>query len=94
MTDKMIDKKIKALRELEEQAAKLKAQADAIRDELKAELDARQLDSVDTGVHRVFWFCYEKAGVDTQKLKNAGLYDTYSKKSVVNQFKITDVKVV
>jgi len=94
MTNMMIDEKIKALRALEEQAAELKAKVDDIRNELRAELDERKVDSVDTGSHRVFWNCFEKAGVDTAKLKAAGLYDMYSKKSVVTQLRITDVAVV
>lgn len=94
MTNIEINNKIAELRKIEEQAAALKKSADAIRDELKSELDNRKADSVNTGTHKVFWFCYEKGGVDTQKLKDAGLYDLYSKKSVVSQFKITDVIVV
>ena len=67
MTDAMINEKIEQLRKLEEQAADLKAAADEIREGLKAELDTRKVDSVNTGSHNVFWFCYEKSGIDTDK---------------------------
>lgn len=94
MTNDMINKKIAELKKIEEQAAALKAEADALKDELKAELDFRKVDSVNTGLHKVFYNCYEKTGVDTQKLKDAGLYDEYSKKSTIIQFRITDSQLV
>ena len=50
MTDEMINEKIEQLRKLEEQAADLKAAADKIREGLKAELDTRKVDSVDSFV--------------------------------------------
>lgn len=91
MTNEMINKKIAELRKIEAKAAELKAVADDLRDQLKAELDSRQVDSINTGLHHVIYNCYEKSGVDTQKLKDAGLYDQYSKKSVVVQFRINDI---
>ena len=86
--------RIEELRKIEAQAAALKEAAESIRNTLKAELDTRKEDSVDTGLHRVFYNCYEKKSVDANKLKAAGLYDLYSKASTVIQFKVTDVKVV
>lgn len=94
MTDKMINNRIARMKELQAQADAISKQVEALRDELKAELDSRKEDSIDTGIHRVFYNCYERATIDSDKLKAAGLYDKYSKKSVVTQFKITDVKVV
>lgn len=94
MTNKDIDKTIDELRKLEKKAAKLKSQIDTMKDDLKKELDDRQVDSVDTGAHKVFQTCYEKRGVDTQKLKDAGLFDEYSKTSVVTRFTINDVAVL
>ena len=92
MTNEMINQKIAQLRALEEAAASLKNQIEGIKDELKAELDARQEDSINTVQHNIFYNCYEKESVDTAKLKASGLYSEYSKKSVVIQFKITDCK--
>ena len=94
MDNNKINERISDLYRIEKEAAELKARADAIRDELKAELDRRKEDSVDTGLHKVFYNCYEKSSVDTAKLKAAGLYNEYAKKSVVIQFRITDVKTV
>lgn len=92
MTSEMIDSKIAEMKNLEEAIKLLQSQVDGIKDELKAELDSRQVDSVSTDLHNVFYNMYEKTGVDTAKLKKDGLYDLYSKKSVVIQFKVTDKK--
>lgn len=94
MTNQEINQKIAELRKIEEQAAVLAQEVEAIKDSLKHELDTRKVDSVDTGLHRVFYNCYEKFGVDTAKLKSSGLYEQFCKKSAVIQFKITDVKAI
>lgn len=92
MTDRMIDNRVKKIRELEQEAAAIQDELEALKDELKAELDARQEDSIKTTFYNIFYKCFSKKNVDTQKLKDAGLYDEYSKESIVTQFKITDVK--
>ena len=92
MTNDMINQKIAQLRALEEASKSLEKQIEAIKNELKAELDSRQEDSINTVEHNIFYHCYEKSGIDTAKLKAAGLYDEYSKKSTIIQFKITDCK--
>ena len=93
MTNEMMNAKIAEMRALEAQANEINKRVEALKNELKAELDSRQVDSINTDIHNIFYNCYEKAGVDTAKLKAAGLYDEYSKKSTIIQFKITDRKV-
>ena len=94
MTNKEINQTIEQLRKIEAQAAELKAAAEAVRDSLKAELDARQEDSISTGLHNIFYKLQEKTVTDTDKLKKAGLFDQFSKKSTSILFKITDIKIV
>ena len=94
MTNTELNQKIAELRQIEERAAELNAAVDSIREQLKAELDSRQVDSITTGAYNIFYNMYEKSGIDTDKLKASGLYNQFSKKSTVIQFKITDVKVV
>lgn len=94
MTRQEMNQKIDQLRKMEAQVAILKGSIDTIKDELKAELDARNENSIDTGIHRVFYNCYERSNIDSKKLKEAGLYDLYSTKSAVIQFKITDIHAV
>lgn len=92
MTNEMINIKVAELRALEALQKDIEAKIEAAKNELKAELDARQADSVDTGLHNIFYNMYEKTTVDTAKLKEAGFYDDFAKKSVIVQFKITDKK--
>ena len=91
MTNLQIDAKVTEIELLEAQIKELKALADSAKADLKAELDERKVDMVDTGLHRVFYEAYEKSTVDTKALKADGLYEKYSKKSTNLMFKITDV---
>lgn len=91
MTNAELNERINKMRELEAQAAILKKQAEVIKDELKAELDDRKVDSVDTGSHRIFYTAFERASVNTTKLKAAGLYNRYKEVSTVLRFQVTDV---
>ena len=91
MTNTQINAKITEIELLEAQVKELKAIADSLKNDLKAEMNDRKVDMLDTGTHRIFWEAYEKTSVDTKALKDAGLYDTYSKKSTNLMFKITSV---
>ena len=93
MTNLQIDAKITEIELLEAQIKELKALADAARADLKADLDERQADSVNTGIHKVFYEAYTKRVVDTKALKDSGLYDQYSKEQTNIMFKITSVSV-
>ena len=89
-----INDKIAEIERIQLEATKLQELAENLKNELKAELDERKVDSIDTGSHNIFYSCYEKTSVDTTKLKADGLYDAYSKKSVITSFRITQKKVV
>ena len=91
MTNTQINAKVTEIELLEAQIKELKALADSAKAELKAELDERKVDSIDTGIHRVFYECYEKKVVDTKALKADGLYEQYSKPQINMLFKITSV---
>ena len=89
-----INDKIAEIERIQLEATKLQELAENLKNELKAELDERKVDKLDTGSHNIFYSCYEKASVDTTKLKADGLYNTYSKKSLITSFRITQKKVV
>lgn len=91
MTNVQINAKITEIELLEAQIKELKALADSAKAELKAELDAQNVDCIDTGIHRVFYEAYEKKIVDTKSLKADGLYEKYSKSQINTMFKITSV---
>ena len=91
MTNNQINAKVTEIELLEAQIKELKALADSAKADLKAELDDRKVDSIDTGIHRVFYECYEKKVIDTKALKAAGLYEQYTKPQTNIMFKITSV---
>jgi len=91
MNNNTINAKITEIELLEAQIKELKAIADARKAEIKAELDERKVDSIDTGIHKVFYEAYTKRVVDTKALKADGLYDKYSKEQTNIMFKITSV---
>lgn len=92
MTNAELNKKVEQMQNLEAAVKLIQSQIDNIKEELKAELDSRKVDSVNTDLYNIFYNMYEKTTVDTTKLKDSGLYEEYSKKSVVLQFKVTDKK--
>lgn len=91
MTNEMINAKITQIELLEAQIKELKAIVDSTKADLKAELDDRKVDMVDTGIYHIFYEAYDKKSIDTKKLKDAGLYDPYSKTTTSIMFKITAV---
>ena len=92
MTEQMIESKIAELNAIQAQVNILKDQVEAIKNELKNELDTLKVDSISTASHNVFYSCYEKKSVDTDLLKKDGMYDKYAKSNTVIQFKITERK--
>jgi hypothetical protein len=91
MNNDQLNAKVTQISLLESQIKELKALVDATKSDIKAELDERQVDMIDTGINRIFYEVYERTTVDTKALRSAGLYDKYSKKSTSLMFKITSV---
>lgn len=87
-----INARIEAIFALEKEAELLRQQADALRAELKKELDNRKVDSLNTGMYNLVYKCYEKRSVDVARLKEWNLYDDFSKTSTVIQFRINRIK--
>lgn len=91
MTNEMIDAKVTQINLLAAQKKEIEAMMDALKGDLKAELDSRQEDVIDTGLNRVFYKAVQKTVVDTDKLKAEGKYEEFSKPRVDIMFKITSV---
>ena len=91
MTNTTINAKVTEMNLLEAQIKELKALADSIKADLKAELDERKVDMIDTGINHIFYEVYSKKTVDTKALKADGVYDKYAKESLVTMFKVTSV---
>lgn len=92
MTNEQMNAKITQIELLESQIKELKAIVEATKSDLKAELDDRKVDMIDTGSYHIFYELYDKKSVDTKKLKEAGLYDEYAKITTSTMFKITVVQ--
>lgn len=90
MNEMMIEAKIAQLQAIQEQINILNEQVEALKGDLKNELDTRKVDSISTSRHNIFYTCYERKSVDSALLKKDNLYDKYSKASTVITFKITD----
>lgn len=91
MNNTEINARVTEIELLEAQIKELKALADARKAELKAELDDRKVDVIDTGIHHIFYEAYTKNVVDTKALKADGMYDKYSKQQTNIMFRITSV---
>ena len=91
MDNNQLNAKVTQISLLEAQIKELKALVNSAKSDIKAELDERKVDMIDTGINRIFYEAYEKTVVDTKALKDAGLYDKYSKKQTNIMFKITSV---
>ena len=77
MTNRMIDNRCRKLAELDEQIKALQAQADAIKNEIKADMEADSLDEIDTGNFKVRYKLVESVRLDNKALKS-DLPDVYS----------------
>ena len=93
MTNEQMNSKVFEINMLEAQIKELKALADARKAELKAELDARQDDMIDTGLHRIWYKAVEKNTLDTKKAKaeltKVGKLEACMKSSIELRFTIT-----
>ncbi len=91
MTNKQIDNRVKKLREIEVQQEALEAQAEAIRTEIKAELERTGEDERDTGNFVIRWKEIITRRLDSKALKAAlpDVFAAYSRESSSRRFTIT-----
>ncbi len=76
MTEKMIENRIKRLRDIEAQQKELETAAEAIRAELKADLEEKGLDELKTKNFILRWKEIISSRLDSKALK-AALPDVY-----------------
>ena len=90
MTERMIENRIKKLTELEEQITKLQEQADAIKGELKMDLEEKGIDELKTKNFLIKWKEIVSSRLDGKALKAAlpEIYSQYCKVSVSRRFTI------
>ena len=90
MTNKMIDNRVKKLKDLNQKIAELEAQAAAVREELTAELENRDAEEVKTENFLVRWTRVFGTRFDSKKMKAElpDLYSRYLKQTETRRFSI------
>ena len=90
MTNKQLDNRVKKLQGIEAQMKELEAQAEAIRTELKADLESKGEDEHDTGSFIIRWKENISRRLDGEALKAAlpDVFATYSRESISRRFTI------
>ena len=86
-----IEQKIEALQELEELIAEAKTEAEALKDEIKAEMLKQNTEEMVVGKHIVRWTTVLSNRFDTTAFKKVmpELYKSYTKQSVSRRFSIS-----
>ena len=86
-----ITTKIEALRDLEELIEEAKAEAETLRDEIKAEMMARDIEELSAGQFIVRWTSILSNRFDTTGFKKAygDLYKQYTKQIASRRFTIS-----
>lgn len=91
MSNTNIEEMISELKELEGFAAEIEAQAEEIRDSIKAEMNARNVEEMEVGQHIVRWTSVLSIRFDTKKFKEVfgdELYKAYTKEVASRRFSI------
>lgn len=91
MSSTEISQKIEALQEWEKLAEEAKAEADAIRDSIKAEMLARDVEELEAGAYIIRWTSVLSNRFDTTAFKKAygELYKAFTKQSSSRRFTIS-----
>ena len=90
MTNKQLDNRVKKLQAIEAQQKELEAQAEAIRAELKADLESKGENEHNTGSFIIRWKEIISRRLDSKALKAAlpDVFAAYSRESTSRRFTI------
>lgn len=88
MTEKMIENRVKKLQELEAQIEALEAAADAVREEIKADMSVRGLDELKTRHFVIRWKEVVSSRIDSKALKAElpAVYGRFCKATTCRRF--------
>ena len=91
MTKAQMIEKIEYLRELEEYAEEIKAEAETVRDALKAEMLERETEELEAGQYIVRWTSVLSNRFDSSAFKKtyADLYKAFTKQVSSKRFSIS-----
>ena len=90
MSTTEITTKAREYRELQAMIKELEAEADALKQQMVKEMDARNIEELAAGEYTIRWGLYESSRLDTAKLKadHADLYGAYTKRTVSTRFQV------
>ncbi len=90
MTERMMENRVKKLKALESQIAELQEQADAIKSELKADLEEKGVDELKTKNFIIRWKEIISNRLDGKALKAAlpEIYSQYCRTSASRRFTV------
>ena len=90
MTDRQIENRIKKLQEIEAQTAALEKEADAIRAEIKADMEAKGIDELQTKNFFIRWKEIISNRLDSKALKDQmpDVYRMFIKQNSSKRFTI------
>ncbi|MCI9120396.1 MAG: hypothetical protein HFG00_02555 [Oscillibacter sp.] len=91
MDNLQMDEKLAQLRRQRHAMEELKQESEAIEAEIKAELEARGVEQVETAHYKVSWKAYTSTRLDTKALKaeRPEIYQRYVSSSVTKRFSVT-----
>ena len=91
MTDDMLNEKIKALRQIKRAAEELQHNISAIESEIKAEMEARDVEQLTTKDHTVTWKKVTSVRMDAKALKaeRPEIYTRYAVTSETRRFLVS-----
>ena len=77
-------------REIQAEIKTLEEQADAIRQQMIAEMDARKAEELDAGEYTIRWTAYESGRLDGAALRKAmpDLVDKFTKRTIATRFSV------
>ncbi len=90
MTTISINEKVRKLKELTRWAEEIEAEQEAIKDELKKEMELRQVDEISTNEYKVRYKQVTSTRFDSTAFKNkyADLYEQFTKTTTSKRFSI------
>lgn len=90
MTKRMISNRIRKLKELENQRAELDKQIEALKDEIKEDMDSKGLEEQKVGDYMIRFITVVTSRFDSSKLKkeHADLYSRYLKETSSRRFTV------
>lgn len=88
MDNVKINEVVSEIRMKEKAIKDINVEIDAMKNLLKDELKARNVDEIDTGVAKVSWKDETRMNFDSKKFKaeHLDLYESYAKEKVVKKF--------